>query len=490
MERLIDNPLSLLPRWLAFRILPFLQFLDRNRRILLRFVLVTAVLLLAPLAGIGINDVNPLLIFGVIAFPLLLLGLHGLVLRPTWGPIVILFAAALVPISLSTGTESRLVDSFLVTLLMFGNALVVMLIIEKRVHLAPSPATKPLLWFMLVIWLSLIWSNIFMDPLADPAKLSKKFAFVQVATALTMMMLPVAFLLAANYITSLRQVKIMAAIMLVAAVVGATNYFNMQQVIEANTRGLFSMWIVAITVGLLLFVRNIPWPMRIFLLAIGGLWFYIRFFLGISWLAGWLPSVLVLAVLLFMRSKRLFLVGVLAMALFITLNSDYYFGTVLANEESESGNTRLAAWEVNWRVTGKHLLLGTGPAGYAVYYMSYFRHDGMATHSSLIDTVAQTGIVGLGLIIWFFGALIWQGYKLCRRLQGRRDFAEAMANVAFAGTLGTAVMAIFGDWLFPFTYTQTIAGFDYVVYSWLFMGLIVAIDRITRPPEEPLPESA
>lgn len=490
MERLIDNPLSLLPRWLSRVLSPVLQFLSRHRRFLLRLFFVLLVLLLAPLIGIWINDVNPILPFVMLALPLIFLGLHALILRPYWGIILILFTAALVPVSLSTGTESRLVDSFLVTLLMFGNAVVVMLIIEKRIKFAPSPATKPLLWFMLIIWVALIWSNVFMDPLADPGKLSKKFFFVQIATALTMMMLPAAFLLAANLITSFRQIKIMVVIMLVAAIVGATNYFKLQQVIEANTRGLFSMWIVAITVGLLLFVRNMSWPMRLVLLLVGGLWFYVRFFLGISWLAGWLPSVLVLLVLLVMRSRRLLLLGVVVMALFLYLNSDYYFGTVLANEESESGNTRLAAWEVNWRVTGKHLLLGTGPAGYAVYYMSYFRHDGMATHSSLVDTLAQTGIIGFSLMIWFFAAIIWQGYKLCRRLRGRGDFAEAMANVAFAGTLGTAVMAVFGDWLFPFTYTQTIAGFDYIVYSWLFMGLIVAIDTITRPPEEPLPESA
>jgi hypothetical protein len=64
-------------------------------------------------------------------------------------------------------------------------------------------------------------------------------------------------------------------------------------------------------------------------------------------------------------------------------------------------------------------------------------------------------------------------------LQGRRDFSEALANIAFGGTVACIVMMIFGDWLFPFVYTQTIAGFDYIVYSWLFMGAIVVLDRLT-----------
>jgi hypothetical protein len=41
----------------------------------------------------------------------------------------------------------------------------------------------------------------------------------------------------------------------------------------------------------------------------------------------------------------------------------------------------------------------------------------------------------------------------------------------------------FGDWLFPFAYTQTIAGFDYAVYSWLFMGVVPLLDHLTKEHE-------
>lgn len=490
MERLIDDPLSLLPRWLVRLFSPVLVFADVHRSILLTLGLIIGTLFMAPAIGVLASELSPLLMVVVLALPLVGIAVYVLLPRPEFGPLLILLAAALVPINLPTGTESRLVDSFLLTLFFTVNWLAGMIFVEKRFKVTPSPANKPLVWFCVVVFISVIWSNIFRDPLADPTRLSNKFLFVQMATAVTMVMLPGAFLLAANHIVNLKQIKIMIAIMLAAAAVGVTNYFNYQNVLSGNANGLFSMWIVAITFGLLLFVRDMHWGLRLLLLIIGGAWFYIRFFLGISWLAGWLPSVFVLIVLTFVRSKKLFLVTLLIVALYLWFNADYYFGTVLDAETNESGSTRLAAWAVNWRVTGEHWLFGTGPAGYAVYYMNYFRSEGMATHSSFIDTVAQTGIVGLGLMIWFFGALIWQGHKLIRRLWGRRDFAEAMANVAFAGTLGSAFMAIFGDWLFPFTYTQTIAGFDYIVYSWLFMGLIVAIDTITRPPEEPLPESA
>jgi O-antigen ligase len=205
---------------------------------------------------------------------------------------------------------------------------------------------------------------------------------------------------------------------------------------------------------------------------------YIRFILGVTWLAGWLPAFIVLGLLILSRSKKLLVITLISGAIVFAFNADYYLDHVLADESTESGGTRMAAWEINWRVTGKHLLFGTGPAGYAAYYMSYFPHEAMATHNNIIDILAQTGIVGLGLCLWFFISLAWQGYKLCLRLRGRRDFSEALANIAFAGTIGCMVMMVFGDWLFPFVYTQTIAGFDFIVYSWLFMGTILSLDHI------------
>jgi O-antigen ligase len=110
--------------------------------------------------------------------------------------------------------------------------------------------------------------------------------------------------------------------------------------------------------------------------------------------------------------------------------------------------------------------------------MSYFPTEAMATHNNYLDILAQTGILGLGLCMWFFFALIWLGYKLCCRLRGRGDFPEGLANAALAGTVGAVFAMVIGDWVFPFAYTQTIAGFDYTVYSWLFMGAILVLDRL------------
>ena len=128
-----------------------------------------------------------------------------------------------------------------------------------------------------------------------------------------------------------------------------------------------------------------------------------------------------MAVIAFLRSKWLFVV---ILVVIVIGAGGFYWRTQFQTESEVSGVTRLAAYVVNWRVTGKHLLFGTGPGGYASYYMSYFPTEGMASHSNYIDIIAQTGVVGAFFILWFFGVQIWNNYKLRLELQDRDDFAE------------------------------------------------------------------
>jgi O-antigen ligase len=294
-----------------------------------------------------------------------------------------------------------------------------------------------------------------------------------------MIMLPGAFLLVANFLNDVKRLKAMVVIMLIAGVLGVAKRLG-QVGIPVNTEGLFTMWIIALSAGLALFNNRLPLIVRGLLMVLTGYWVYWGFSLHISWLAGWLPGFVALGVLAFMRSKKLALTLLIFVVIFVAANSNYYLESVIQDEQESSGQYRVAAWEVNWRVTGKHVLFGTGPAGYAAYYMSYFPHDAMATHSNYIDILAQTGIIGFGLCVWFFIALAWMGYKLCLRLRGQGDFREGLANAALAGTVACIVIMAFGDWLFPFAYTQSIAGFSYAVYSWLFMGTILALEGLTR----------
>ncbi len=421
---------------------------------------------------LGSNHLPWLMVIAVL--PLVLIFLHRLTLNLSWAPLPILFTAIYTPFYLSTGTESVIMDGLLVTILITGVYLVRLFIIEKRPEKSVFPQ-KALLAFMVVVPVSLVWSILLSDPLVVRWG---TFTLVQIATTVVMVMLPAAFLLVSYRVNDLKVIKVMAFMMILGSILG---YFYEQgsSFWEINTQGLFTMWVVTIAMGIAFFDQRLSVVLRGLLLGLAFVLIYDRFGVRITWLAGWLPAMVTIGVLTFMRSKKAFAIFLVAIAVLIVINFAYLHAAFDA-ERAESGYTRLNAWRVNWGITSQHLLFGTGPGGYAAYYMSYFPRSAMATHNNYVDILAETGIVGMMTYLLFIFPLAWMGYKLCIRLRARGDFTTAMANVAFAGTVGCIVAMAFGDWLLPFPYTQGIAAFDHSLYSWLFMGVIIALDRITK----------
>lgn len=392
------------------------------------------------------------------------------------GPVLILIAAYYLPFRISTGTESPIVDSLALTCAMAGIWMIRPILRKEKGGLQPSPINGPVLAFVAVTIVSLVWSILFRDP---NIYVWDRFILVQVASTLVMIMLPVAMLLAGNQISNPGQIKWMAGLTIGAGILGLFSY-QLNLPLPVNTGGLVSMWIITISLSLVMFHKKLKGVYRLLLLLLCGWWIYRGFVLNLHWVAGWLPGFVAICVLSFMRSWRVLLIVILVLLVLIGPNQDYYLGTFIQQESEESLVTREDAWKVNWEITKHHILLGTGPAGYTVYYMSYFPSRAMATHNNFLDIVAQTGIIGLGLLVWIFVVLLRTGIRLHRRLRRSGGLEESMANAALAGLVGSIVIMMFGDWMFPFAYTQTIAGFDYIVPGWIFLGLILALDRMTK----------
>lgn len=443
----------------------------------MRNAIVVGVILGAALLAVIGAVVHPYAPLALAMLPLLLIIVVWFLVKDLfdWSPVLILIAAAFLPISFSTGTESRLVDSLVLTIGFFSLWMLSMITAKKEFKLYPSQINKPLIGLIIVIIISLVWSNFLRNPLVT---FESNFPIVQTASAVVMIMLPGALLLVANHVKDIKTLKMMTYIMLVAGVLAFIAAVGSLP-IPVNSRGLFAMWVISLALGQGLFNEKMSTGMRIASILLAAAWMVWGFGLNPSWLAGWLPGFVAAGVLVLIRSHKVFMLLVLLAVLVAVFNLNYVNDLVQA-ELNESGFSRLEAWQVNWRVTSQYLLFGTGPAGYAAYYMTFFPQEGMATHSNYIDLLSQLGLTGLFLVIWFFVAIIRLGYQVSLRLRGQADFSEALVNASLAGSLGCVVMMAFGDWLFPFAYTQTIAGFDYVVYSWLFMGAIPVIDRFSR----------
>lgn len=426
-----------------------------------------------------INELLPYLLIGLFFSPVALMIVQKFITRYEWSPVMILFAAIFVPIELPTGTASVIVDSLLIALIFTGNWIMQMIIVDKRLTLEPSPLNKPFWGFAVITMISLIWSMFFADPLVY---FKGSFPVVQIGSAVVNIMLPITLYLVINHINHIKQLKVMVVLILIGGlgslIVRMGGVRSLATVI--NDGGLLTMWVAVVGVGMGIFNDKLSWYWRFAAIAIGFSLQAYRLTQDMAWLAGWLPGVLGLAVLLFRRSKILVVWSIVACVAVILIN----IGTVTEAyeaESQESGDTRLHAWQTNWRITGKHLLFGTGQAAYINYYVSYFSDEGFqiqATHNTVLDLLAQNGFFGLFFVLWYFIALILWNYRICLRFKGRHDFSEALANACFAGTISSSITMVFGDWLFPFAYTQTISGYDYIVYTWLFMGTGIALEKL------------
>ena len=407
------------------------------------------------------------LLAAVAAVPVLLVTLRW----PESGVLGLLLTAAFVRVTLPTGTQSRIVASLVLT------ALLVMLwpvrnMVEKRPLLKPSPVNRPIVAILVGSVVSYIWCLIFRDPLVVPWR---TWPIVQIAALAVMLLLPGALLLTANTISDLRWMRVLYWATVGIGALSLLLKFARVDARFINTGGLFSLWFVSLVYGQILFNREISTPLRLALVGLLALWMYDRFILNTHWLAGWVPPFLAIGVLTFLKSRKWFVLMLVMMAALLALEWRGFIQEVIAGESAESGVTRLTAWMVNWRVTGRHLLFGTGPAGYAVYYMSYFPNEAMATHSNYIDILSQLGIVGLGLYLWLLGTLVSVGLQAWRQERQGGGFAAGLAAGMLGGCAGVILAMALGDWLIPFVYTQTIAGFDYAVYAWLWLGVMVSL---------------
>lgn len=173
-------------------------------------------------------------------------------------------------------------------------------------------------------------------------------------------------------------------------------------------------------------------------------------------------------------------------SLYLAMNFDYYWQNIVVSQEEEgSGSGRVELWERNLQHVADHPLFGMGPAGYAIYNMTYHPEDARSTHNNFFDILAQTGIIGFGVFLWLMATFVRLGLRVRRALAGRRDFEGAFASAALAGCIGALAAMMFGDWVLPFAYNQTITGFDNASFTWVFLGGMVSLYHIVNRAESP-----
>jgi O-antigen ligase len=126
-------------------------------------------------------------------------------------------------------------------------------------------------------------------------------------------------------------------------------------------------------------------------------------------------------------------------------------------------------------------LLGLGFANY-YWYTPLFPIRGYAvsfnSHNNYVDIVAQTGVIGLVCVLWFFWEVGRLGLRL--RTQAPAGFAQAYVYGALGVLAGMVVAAMLGDWVLPFFYNLGLNGFRSSMLGWLFLGGLVSLEQIMK----------
>jgi O-antigen ligase len=441
---------------------------------LMRVAIVVSAALLSVGAGIAIGS-GQYILAGLFAIPTVLL--LGWVLVTHKFELMVLalpLTALIAPIDIPTGTYSRIPISLLLTLILC-TVWFTTLAIRKSWSFAPSLMNRPALVFCVACLISYGWSSIWRDPIIDMG-IFGNFATVQIASLLTFYASFGAALLIGNFAQSESRLKYIFFTFIVFGTL-----MTIVQFLKIDTRnvltiaGLWSLWLVLPAFCYVIFYDRAQWFIRIGLLCIIALNLYQTAVVNLQWKSGWIPTLVGMYIAVFFRSKKWFVVLLLCTAVAAYVGRAEILAITQAEEE-EGADQRIGMWEINLRVIGDHWLLGTGPAGYAVYYMTYYPDDARSTHNNYLDIIAQFGIIGSLAWIWFVLATILEGLRQIK--QSPPGFLQVVAYTATSGWMAAQASMILGDWILPFAYNQTITGFKFTVFSWIFLGMLIAVRAI------------
>jgi O-antigen ligase len=144
-----------------------------------------------------------------------------------------------------------------------------------------------------------------------------------------------------------------------------------------------------------------------------------------------------------------------------------------------SYSTRVEAWEIVLNIAKASPIFGLGFGNY-YWYTPLFLIRGWSiqfnSHNQYVDIIAQMGILGLLVFIWFFGELGNVGAKLLKVAPD--GFTRGYVYGALGGIAGTLVASFFVDWALPFVYNIGFTGFRSSILAWLFMGGLISVQRL------------
>ena len=415
--------------------------------------------------------------YGALMPMVLLIGLCMgalVVLRPAIGVVALVFSAAFVRFTIGTGTDSALVVSLLCAVLLIVGWVAHRQIERESIFLLPRPISIPAGILAGATLLSFLWGRLVLDPRIE---VPPTFYRVQIGQALLTLVALGLLFVGADLLQN-RQLRqfVVFTFLAIGAFALPFRWFGWDAH-GVNSAGLFGLWFISLAWSNAISNDDLSRSTRFGLFALALGWLLMAYIREGSWVSGWLPAVLAILIITVIARPR---VG-FALTVGVTVGIAFYFSilyNVLVTTQEQEGSIggefgRLQLIQRNLALIQDHLLLGTGPAGYALYYVTFFPDRAMSTHNNYVDILSQNGVAGLvGFLALLFGLCVI-GIRLVPHVTSHTDRALA---IAIAGGIPGLIFSLWlGDWLIPFVYNQTIAGFDHAVYSWLMLACLCGL---------------
>ncbi|MEN6394056.1 MAG: hypothetical protein ABFD53_09635, partial [Anaerolineaceae bacterium] len=333
------------------------QFI-RDKRILLFKILITVGVVFAALISGWIANRSET------AFNLALAGciilLVGVIFyrggRYENGIVMVMLAAGLVNFfTLPTGTQSRIVVSLLLSVVLIG-LWILQLLTDKQTKLISTPIQKPILAFISVSILAYFWSLVARDPLLV---VWESFPMVQLAALAVNILLPLMALFVANHIKEIAWLKRLAwTIIGLGVIVCLGNMLDLPiyRMYFNGSRGLFVTWSAGIAYAMALFDDRLSKFTRLALLGLVALTVYWTFIIEAFWLSGWLPLGVTCVVITFFRSRKLFAFLCVIGLIYVGIHFDSLYQRIVVANINEGSNARLELWQRNFDLALKHPL--------------------------------------------------------------------------------------------------------------------------------------
>lgn len=407
--------------------------------------------------------------------------------EPRLGLLGLIAVTLVLPVEINTGTEvslniATLFVPTLFVLLLIGN------IRKHEFYWSASRVNPPLMLFVLAGLLSLLLGNALWDPTIPK---SDNFWLVQLAQWGIFVFAAMAFWLGSN----LHSAKIWLprliwfflylggglAILWILPFIGKwVTYFTTKTLIRAP----FWVLLIALAGGQLLFNPALGKGRRVFLLTVIAAVFYYAFILHRESASNWVGVAAVVSTLIWLclpKVRGVIIVLIVILALTGTLFPSLYEFAGGDAEWQESGASRLLLIRHVIQVTLRNPVTGLGPASYRVYANNTpFRFNDriwvgavISSHNNYVDLFAHTGLLGLGLFLWFAVELGLLGWRLSQ--QHQEGFVGGYVNGMTAAWIGSLVIMLLADWILPFVYNIGFPGFQASILVWMFLGGVVSV---------------